>query len=56
MCYLLALQREEEPRQESPEDRGNLTSITESSENSDVETELFIGPPEKRLKQRIIDK
>ncbi|XP_074329424.1 MADS-box protein SOC1 [Apium graveolens] len=46
---------EDEQRQESPEDRGNLTSTTESSENSDVETELFIGPPEKRFK-RIIDK
>lgn len=53
---ILLAKCEEEPRQESPEDRGNLTSITESSENSDVETELFIGPPEKRLKQRIIDK
>lgn len=43
------------PRQESPEDQGNVTSTTETSDDSDVETELFIGPPEKRFK-RIMEK
>ncbi|KAK1376267.1 Suppressor of overexpression of constans 1 [Heracleum sosnowskyi] len=52
---ILLAKYEDQPRQESPEDRGNLTPTTESSENSDVETELFIGPPEKRFK-RITEK
>ncbi|KAL8111378.1 hypothetical protein AgCh_019191 [Apium graveolens] len=52
---LLLAKYEVQPRQESPEDGGNVTSTTETSENSDVETELFIGPPEKRFK-RIMEK
>ena len=51
----MIFQYEVQPRQESPEDGGNITSTTETSENSDVETELFIGPPEKRFK-RIMEK
>ncbi|KAL1830261.1 hypothetical protein ACET3Z_008673 [Daucus carota] len=52
---MLLAKYEVQPRQESPEDGGNITSTTETSENSDVETELFIGPPEKRFK-RIMEK
>ncbi|WOG90451.1 hypothetical protein DCAR_0209695 [Daucus carota subsp. sativus] len=52
---MLLAKCEVQPRQESPEDGGNITSTTETSENSDVETKLFIGPPEKRFK-RIMEK
>lgn len=55
IIFSLIFQYEVQPRQESPEDGGNVTSTTETSENSDVETELFIGPPEKRFK-RIMEK
>ncbi|KAA8520557.1 hypothetical protein F0562_014813 [Nyssa sinensis] len=38
------------PGQESNEERENLLCL-ESREKSDVETELFIGPPEGRIKR-----
>ncbi|GMP61712.1 hypothetical protein CsSME_00024071 [Camellia sinensis var. sinensis] len=38
------------PRQESNEER-EVVPYTESSEISDVETDLFIGPPEGRIKR-----
>ncbi|KAF5946362.1 hypothetical protein HYC85_016590 [Camellia sinensis] len=38
------------PRQESNEEREGVP-YTESSEISDVETDLFIGPPEGRIKR-----
>ncbi|KAL6964967.1 MADS-box protein soc1 [Sarracenia purpurea var. burkii] len=40
----------QQTQQESNEDREMMPS-GESSENSDVETELFIGPPERRIKR-----
>ncbi|KAI8545241.1 hypothetical protein RHMOL_Rhmol07G0025700 [Rhododendron molle] len=39
------------PQQESNEEGENDQQSTESNENSDVETELFIGPPEGRTKR-----
>ncbi|BBG97453.1 AGAMOUS-like 20 [Prunus dulcis] len=39
-----------QPRQASNEQRENL-AYTESSPSSDVETELFIGLPERRMKR-----
>ncbi|XP_057510582.1 MADS-box protein SOC1-like [Actinidia eriantha] len=39
-------------RQESNEDR-EIVPLTESSESSEVETELFIGPPEGRIKRTL---
>ncbi|PSS11735.1 MADS-box protein [Actinidia chinensis var. chinensis] len=42
----------QQARQESNEDR-EMVALTESSENSDVETELFIGPPEGRIKRTL---
>ncbi|MGJ2543738.1 K-box domain-containing protein [Salmonella enterica subsp. enterica serovar Paratyphi A] len=40
-----------QPRKESNEDQGENEQSTETNENSDVETELFIGPPEGRTKR-----
>lgn len=55
-------QYEGEPVPERNEERENVDvggggdggGDTESSENSDVETELFIGRPEKRMKHNLI--
>lgn len=52
-------QYEGEPVQERNEERENVGGgggDTEGSENSDVETELFIGRPEKRIKHTLIEK
>uniref|UniRef100_A0A5B6YJA8 Putative SOC1e n=1 Tax=Davidia involucrata TaxID=16924 RepID=A0A5B6YJA8_DAVIN len=46
LCEKYGLQ----PLQKSNEERENLLCV-ESSEKSDVETELFIGPPEGRIKR-----
>lgn len=46
----LCAKYETQPPQGLTEEREIATS-TDNSENSDVETELFIGPPEKRIKR-----